>query len=122
MNRPIIFAMALSMAPLSASAEDGSASEGFDLLQEGTRLLLRGLIDEMEPAMRDFADGLSDVEPKLREFAESVGPALREFGGVIGDLNQYHAPERLPNGDIILRRKLPQHETPKPEQNPEIDL
>ena len=24
---------------------------------------------------------------------------------LIGDLNQYHPPEKLPNGDIILRRK-----------------
>ena len=30
-----------------------------------------------------------------------------EIMAMIDDLANYHAPERLPNGDIILRRKTP---------------
>ena len=35
-------------------------------------------------------------------------PHLAELADMIGDLGNYQAPERLPNGDIILRRKIPQ--------------
>ena len=38
----------------------------------------------------------------------------------VGDLSAYHAPEVLPNGDIIIRRKTPQETEPLPEG--EIEL
>jgi hypothetical protein len=31
------------------------------------------------------------------------------------NLNDYHPPEMMPNGDIILRHKLPAEMTPAPE-------
>jgi len=34
-------------------------------------------------------------------------PLLSELGAMIDDLNAYHPPEILPNGDIILRRRVP---------------
>jgi hypothetical protein len=37
-----------------------------------------------------------------------MGPALRDLMDQVGDLSAYHAPEVLPNGDIIIRRKTPQ--------------
>lgn len=91
---PVVLVTALSAAPATAQ-EQGDLSEGFSLLQEGTRLMLRGLLNEMEPALRDL-------------------------GAAIDDLSAYHAPEILPNGDIILRRKVPL----EPELPPsgEIDL
>jgi hypothetical protein len=33
------------------------------------------------------------------------GPLLEEFGATLGDLSNYEAPEILPNGDILIRRK-----------------
>lgn len=65
-----------------AVAQDDGVEEGVDLLSEGTRMLLRGLMDEIEPA-------------------------LRELRGALQDLDAYEAPEILPNGDIIIRRKEP---------------
>ena len=56
--------------------------KAFDLLGKGMELLLQGLIKEM-------------------------GPALLELEGKIIDLNAFHFPEVLPNGDIIIRRKVP---------------
>lgn len=70
--------------------------EGFSLLEEGAKILLRGLMEEMEPAMED-----------LHGLAENMAPAMRELQGMIGDMTDYHMPERLPNGDIIIRRKTP---------------
>ena len=89
----------LLAVPMSAeTAGDGKEDmqEGFSLLEEGAKILLRGLMEEMEPAMED-----------LQGFAENMGPAMRELQGMIGDMTDYHMPERLPNGDIIIRRKTP---------------
>jgi len=72
------------------TGDDSDISEGVDLLSEGARRLLRGLMGEVEPAMRDLAE-------TLREW---------DFEGLgVEDLGRYHPPEVLPNGDIIIRRK-----------------
>ena len=75
------------LAALPAGAEtgtdksvDGGVEEGFSLLEEGAKIIMREMLDEMEPALRDLATR-------------------------VGDLSRYHAPEMLPNGDIIIRRK-----------------
>lgn len=76
----ILVCGALAMAqPVQAET---TFEDGFDLLAEGTQLLLRGLLEEMEPAL----DGMR---------------------GALSNLDAYHAPEVLPNGDIIIRRKVP---------------
>ncbi len=67
-----------------APADDkgGNLGRGMDMLSEGTQLLLRGLMDELGPILED-----------MKEKAD--------------DLNAYYPPEVLPNGDIIIRRKVP---------------
>jgi hypothetical protein len=96
--------LGLAAAPALAQEPEGGPQdmeEGFSLLEEGTRLLLRGLMSEMEPA-------------------------LRELQGALQNLDAYHAPEVLPNGDILIRRKEPREPGPEaaPEPGPggEIDL
>ncbi len=86
-----------------AERGDPQLEEGFGLLEEGARTLLRGLLDQFEPTLRDFADQ-------------------------IDDLGAYHAPEMLPNGDILLRRKQPGErdlpppppDFPQPEPEPDV--
>ena len=97
----IAFAAALIATPVTAAEDD--VADGIDLLSEGTQLLLRGLMGEIEPTLREF----SETGPMLRDLLGEFGPAMDELKGVIGDLNRYHAPEILPNGDIIIRRKTP---------------
>jgi hypothetical protein len=95
--------LALSLALTSPAAAE--QEQGFNLMEEGARLLFRGLMQEMEPALNDL-DALSDeLEPALRGFAENMGPALGELLGKVDDFSKYHGPEILPNGDIIMRRK-----------------
>lgn len=79
------FALALSLTAMPLVAQDSSddISEGMDLMQQGTRLLMEGLMNEL-------------------------GPALSELEGKITNLQMYHAPEILPNGDIIIRRRVPE--------------
>lgn len=118
----LLVSLALAFLPggslaQDAPSEDREIKEGFDLIEEGAKLLLRGLTDEIEPLMEDLA---IEMEPKLRAFAEDLMPMLEEFSDLIGDLDLYHPPEKLPNGDIILRRKTPL-EVPRSEED-EVDI
>ena len=86
---------ALAATPMLAE-DDHNLREGMDLLSEGTRLLLKGLLGDIEPA-------------------------LRELEGALQDMHAYHPPEVLPNGDIIIRRKVPKV-TPPLSEDGEIEL
>lgn len=105
--------LGLTCLPLSAQetppdASDGEMGKGMDLMEEGAKLLLRGLMSEMEPALDEMGKALTEMEP-----------AVTELMRMIGDFRNYHAPEMLENGDIIIRRKTPLA-TPAPEG--EIEL
>lgn len=94
---------AADVSPRGIEKGDPQVEEGFGLLEEGARSILRGLLDQFEPT-------------------------LREFAGQIDDLGAYHAPEMLPNGDILLRRKQPGErdlpppppDFPQPEPEPDV--
>ena len=64
--------------PLAAQDEES----GRDLMTEALRLFMKGLMQEVEPALDDLGD-------------------------LLDNLDAYHPPEVLPNGDIIIRRKTP---------------
>ena len=97
-------ALALALA-IPAQAEEKSSDEGFGLMEKGARLLFEGLMQEMQPALREM-EGLSEsFEPALRGFVQNMGPKLGEFLEQVDDFSKYHAPEILPNGDILMRRK-----------------
>ena len=97
----MIFPLAICAAlagPVAAQTVDPDTgqqdmAEGADLLERGARLFLRGLMDELEPTFKELSD--------------SVEPALRQLLELVEDFDAYHPPERLPNGDIIIRRKTP---------------
>lgn len=98
---------ALCLASLPAAAQDDAApeiDEGFSLMEEGARMLLRGLLTEVEPAIEDLREGLEEMGPAFAEFAQAFGPALADLLNKVDDFRNYEAPEFLPNGDIIIRR------------------
>ncbi len=104
-------ATCLALSPAYAeNTDEGGMDEGLSLMEQGAKLLFRGLMTEMEPALKD-----------LKGLAEEMGPGLAELQGLIGDFTNYHAPEILPNGDIIIRRKTPL-EIEKPLEEGEIEL
>lgn len=104
MSRPLTtLALALALAVATpAGAQDtdvpgtpgGDVAEGFDLLGEGTRLILEGLIDQMRPM-------LEEARPY---FEDEVMPFLNRMGELMDEIGNYALPERLPNGDILIRR------------------
>lgn len=109
----IPFALCLLLAtvqPLPAFAQDAEQEreEGLSLVERGMRKLFDGLIQEIEPAMGEMAEAMKQLEPMARQLAE-----------LIGDAKYYEAPERLENGDIIIRRKA---DAPPPPALPPLDV
>ncbi len=90
----------LALAPMGALAqaeppapegaqEDDALSRGAELMRQGMGLLLRGLREELEPMADELAQGWAELVEML------------------GDFSAYEMPQMLPNGDIIIRRKVP---------------
>ena len=114
----------LTAAPaLAQESEDGSISEGLSLMEQGALLLFQGMMDEVEPAIEDFTGMAEDLEPTLRLLATEMGPAMVELFETVDSIRHYEAPEFLPNGDIIMRRKPDAPDFTPPAVEPEeIDL
>lgn len=72
-------------------------------------------LPEAEDGVLDnfFSDLIGRAQPHLEGLAQDLGglmedyqPALQELSRLIDDIGNYELPpERLPNGDIIIRRK-----------------
>ncbi|MEM7489252.1 MAG: hypothetical protein AAF390_09035 [Pseudomonadota bacterium] len=85
------------------------------LTERGLRLFMDGLMEELEPTLRDLEDLAEEAAPLLERFQSQMGEA-------IGDLDAYEAPEILPNGDILIRRKEPLPDGIVPNPDGSIDL
>ncbi len=59
------------------------------------------------------ADGLGErlvdrgAQLMLRQLLDQMGPAVQDLGRQIDGISPYFLPEILPNGDVIIRRKVP---------------
>lgn len=127
------FALVLALAAAPAFAQDAkplpeAEDDGFSLMEEGAKLVLRGLMSEMQPALDEMGKALDEMGPALEGFGEEVGPKIRQLIAMIDDFKNYDAPVMLPNGDILIRRNAPMATPgapipgPVPGPNGEIDL
>lgn len=102
----ILLCAALS-APVAALAQSESTDgQGRSLMEEGARLFLKGLQQQMEPALEEFEGFAREIGPQMQSFFLEMGPAFKSLMDEVQDWSAYHPPEMLPNGDIILRRKV----------------
>ena len=77
---------------------DGSMEEGGDLIGRGMGMFVDNLLNDMAPEI----DGLSrDLGGALA----MLGPVMTDLSTMVDDISNYQTPERLENGDIIIRRK-----------------
>jgi len=119
-------ACALALTPLPALTQEPEPEpdigEGFSLMEEGARLMFRGLLREMEPTIDEFSGMADDMGPMFEMMATEMGPALMDLMRQVDSLRHYAPPEILPNGDIIIRRRedAPLFVPPPPED--EIEL
>lgn len=113
-------ALLLAASPLMAQTlpEEAppEAPEEPGLFERGAELLLREFMDEMAPALDEAERAFREMEPTFR----TMLPMMRELAEMIGDIDQYHMPEKLPNGDILLRRKTEPEAPAKPHRIPDL--
>lgn len=109
--RNFLLSLALVLPVGTATVVAAQEEPPSSLMERGAQQFLEGLLQEMEPALEG-----------MMNFLEQMGPAMRDIMDEVKDWSVYEAPEMLPNGDIIIRRKpdLPE-DAPEPEQ-PQIDL
>ena len=113
----LVAAVLATASPVAAQEESGGFGEGLDLLGEGSRMILERLLEDMRPM-------LDSARPF---FEEELMPLMERLGEVVDDLSYYELPERLPNGDIVIRRSPdapPWGEAPLPEvgEGGEVEL
>ncbi|WP_370208191.1 hypothetical protein [Pararhodobacter marinus] len=89
--KPALLAALLASLPVASGAQDAEGD---------TSNRLRGLFDDM----------IGAVDPWLSDLSE-----------MLGDLSGWHAPERLPNGDILIRRRDDQEPDAVPGDESEED-
>lgn len=97
----IIVASLLSVAPVWGQSSEQDVDEGLSLLEQGAKIIMRSMLDEMEPALKDLQSEFGDA-------LAHMGPLMRDLANQIGDIRNYHPPVKMPNGDIIMRRKTEQ--------------
>lgn len=115
-------ALSLSALTLSALPVQAEEEDGFSLMEEGAKLFMRGIMQEMEPAIDEMRGLAEEMEPVLRQMLAEMGPAFAELLDKVDDITLYHPPELLPNGDIILRRKTEEDIAEQPQDDGAIDL
>ena len=108
-------------APVHAQ-ESSDTQEGFSLMEEGAKLLLRGLMSEIEPNMQEFQNLMEGFGPAMQSFMVELGPRLDELLEIIDDIENYGQPEMLPNGNIIMRRNPDAPSVTLPQTEGEIEL
>lgn len=100
----LILISAVALSPFSASAQEAETPFGFG---------------ELAPLAENFKDLFED-------FAKDMLPLMEQLSDKMSDLHTYEAPEVLPNGDILIRRKPKSEDAPdaEPKANPDgsIDL
>lgn len=106
--KPVVISVMLGASVGAVQAEEDSL--GRSLMQEGMELFLKGLQDEIAPTLDGFQMMLDEIGPGLQGFLEEMGPKLGAVFSKVEDWSAYHAPEMLPNGDIILRKKTPEEQ------------
>ncbi|MGX9355517.1 hypothetical protein ACS3SW_10220 [Roseobacteraceae bacterium S113] len=112
-------ALAIILAAQPCLAEE---PEGLSLMERGAQLFFEGLMQEIDPALRELEDLAQNMEPALRSFAEEMGPALQGLLAEIEDWSAYHPPEVLENGDIILRKKTPAERAAEGDTTDDIEI
>lgn len=92
---PLLSAPVLAETPAPPASAD-ELDQGLSLMEQGAQMLLEHLMGKVEPSLNDMTDALKEVQPKLMELM-----------AMMDDIKNFHAPELMPNGDIIIRRKTP---------------
>lgn len=90
--------LAQSLPPLTNDPRDEQTDDAGDLFGRGIGMMLDRMMRDMQPELDRLGQDMSGA---LSRFA----PVLDDLSVLVDDLANYQAPERLENGDVIIRRK-----------------
>ena len=96
MRHLLILAMLAAPMPLAAQPQT-ETEEGLSLIERGIGIIARNLWSEFGPQLDELGNGMGGT------LADLV-PMLENLSALVDDLGNYHTPERLENGDILIRR------------------
>ena len=85
-------AIGQSYEPPPAETQDGNS------LSDGIEGFMENLLNRAQPSLDQLGQDLGGL-------ADRIGPVLGDIGKMMDDVRNYQAPERLANGDIVIRRK-----------------
>mgnify|MGYP007022655716 CR=1 FL=1 len=109
-------------ALLSGPAYAQDTEQGPSLMEQGMELFFEGLREEMAPALDDLQQLADEIGPAMHGFMLEMGPALAKIAAEVDDWSSYEMPEVLPNGDIIIRKKLAETEPEMPKADGQTDI
>lgn len=87
--------------PLADEAPPGEAppaDDGLSLIERGVGILMQNLWQDVGPDLDRLGQDMSQALSRMT-------PVLEDLSTLVDDLGNYQAPERLANGDVIIRRK-----------------
>ncbi|MDO5657467.1 MAG: hypothetical protein Q4G36_03970 [Paracoccus sp. (in: a-proteobacteria)] len=92
-------ALLLGAAPAISQVQtpERDASEPPSAMEQALESFALDLFGRFEPYMRGMAE---EAQRSFNDYA----PALENLSALMDDIGNYAMPERLPNGDIIIRR------------------
>lgn len=113
MTRCLALVLALLAAPAGAQTYDPPPAEApaDDAFQRGLENFMGNLLNRAQPSLDSLGQDLGGM-------AQRLGPVLGELGDLMDDVRNYQAPERLENGDILIRRRV--DAPPPPELGPNL--
>lgn len=80
------------------TVEDDQPRDSQSLIEHGITLLFQGIITEIAPDLEDLGND-------LRDRTRTLWPAMEELAQLLDDIENYELPQRLENGDILIRRR-----------------
>lgn len=92
------FQMPMADDPPAAGVPDAAPDADHDPVQRGLEGIMQDLLGRAQPHLEGLAN-------ELQGAVSDYGPAFQQLTGLMDDIANYQPPQRLPNGDILIRRK-----------------
>lgn len=110
LSAPLASAQDWTPPPADQAIPDGvEQDDPGDLIGRGVGILLDNFMRDVQPDLNRLGEDMSGA-------LSNLGPMLGDLTALVDDLRNYQTPERLDNGDIIIRRRA---DAPPP---PPLDL